>query len=169
MFKLVVPVVVVLILAIGGFFLYQNFQTKPTSEPNPPPQTLIPTSSPTGSTDPCEVLTKGSSDVPPIYKKGITWQQPKITEFDVPLGSDIGSRIMSGCLIKSTTNDESALKVRAYYLETLTRSSWKMVVQGDAPFGGLDSFQKEDRYFVVNLESDVILSSGKVVTIFYTQ
>src|SRR3990167_2808874 len=133
MLKLIVPLVIVFALASGGFFLYQNSQKKPVNQTSSSPKAIStstpsvqsPTASPVTKANPCEVLTKGSVDVPPLYKEGITWQKPAVTEYEVPLAE--GSRKMNGCLIKSRdTADDKSLQAIGYYDDNLQKSGWKI-------------------------------------------
>ena len=146
MLRLLLPLIIVLVLAGGGFFLYQNFKTKSAPQPTPSPQivqtptlTTQPTSSPTTSTDPCEVLTKGNADVPPLYKEGITWQKPavvdrEIGEFENPsTGEGFISTRKTGCLIKSTATLDLVNQLRNFYTEKLSNNGWKLVDTADGP------------------------------------
>lgn len=166
--RLIVFLVLVLLVGGGGFYLYQNLQKQP---PKTTAQTTKATPSPATpqSSDPCEVLVKGSAEVPSLYKEGITWQQPTIAEYEVPLGTDIGSKVMTGCLSKTSADNESSRMVRSYYLEELHKRGWKVIVQGDAPFGGLDSHQKGDQYVVIELKVNSNFLDQMDVALFYTQ
>lgn len=150
-----------LVLAGGGFFLYQNFQTKPSPQPTPSPQTVQtpilttqPTSSPITSTDPCEVLTKGNAYVPPLYKEGITWQEPTIIEYEVPVGEQ-GLQKIRGCLIRAEkTSDDVSFKAINYYDDNLRKYGWKALVSAGGVYSSTDSYQREGGYFVARRYPD---------------
>lgn len=177
MVKFVLPLIIVALLFGGGFFLYQNLQTKPTLQPTSTPQTVAtpaPISSPTTSIDPCEALTKGSADIPPLYKEGITWQQPKVTEYEVLLGEE-GSKKMSGCLIKSQgVTDLQGRDVRIFYSGKITESKWDPLTSADGMYSSIESYRKNSKYFVIqqNLAPGVSSPTLKplvVIEVFYSQ
>lgn len=174
MIKAVVLVVVLAILGGGGFFLYKNFQT--TSKPSPessPITATTPTPSPSttqASQDACQVLEQGSTDVPPLYKEGITWQQPTMTEYEVPLKTE--ELKLQGCFIKSNEiSVKKKIDIRGYYSDRLLKSGWNNIVSADGPTGGLESYQKQDRYFVVsvNYQIDADTPQSFTTEVFYRE
>ena len=175
MLKLLIPIFIVVILGTGGFFLYKNLQTTPTSKPSattvteasPSDQTQNQAQSPTASatTDPCEVLTKGNDNLPPLFS-GVTWQKPEMTTYEVPIAE--GSQMMNGCLIKSLKNpDELAREARIYYEKNLSLNKWKMIVIADGPDGALDTYQLNEAYFVIKYDVIQDSPSQKNLIIFY--
>lgn len=178
MLKLLFLLTIVLIFAGGGFFLYQNFQTKltpPAGGLTPTPQAIQtpttatqPTSSPTTSNNLCEVLTKGSADLPPLYKEGINWQNPAIAEreigeFENPsTGEGFISTRKTGCLTKSTATLDFANQLRNFYIEKLSKNGWKLVDTADGPSSFLITYKKDRGYILLNRLNDQI-------ELFYTQ
>jgi len=168
MLKLVIPIIIVLTLIGGGFYLYKNLQTKQVNQTSPPTQAIStpsrstesPTASPLTKSGPCEVLTKGNTEIPPLYKEGVTWQEPKITmrelsEFENPsTGEGFSSAQKNGCLIQSTTTIDSANKIRDFYMENLSKDGWKLVDAADGPSGSLVTYKKDKRYFNFNRLND---------------
>lgn len=177
MLKLIVPIVVIAVLGISGFFLYQNFQTKPATQPTSTPQIAqtpptqpTPTSSPKATTDTCEVLTKGSSDVPPLYKEGLTWQRPTISEYEIPLKAE--ERKLQGCIIKSNKiSVKEKIDIRGYYYGRLLNLGWNNIVSADGPTGGVESYQKENKYLVVSVNYDINVENPQFFTteVFYRE
>lgn len=168
------PIIIVLIAAGGGFLLFQNIRTKSAPQSTSLPQaTQTPTSSrqsnssPTPSSDLCEVLTKGSSDLPPLYKNGITWQQAKIAEYDVPLAE--GSNKMIGCSIKSSEIEfSSSSKARSFYTSEALSKGWNNISSSDLPGeAGSDTWSKNSKYFVFEILP--LTKSNVQVTLFYSQ
>lgn len=176
MLKLSILLAMVLVFSISGVFLYQNFQSKPASQPTPtiqvqkqPSPTTKVVSNPLTivTTDSCEVLIKGSSDVPPLYKERLTWEKAQITEYQVPLAE--GSQKMTGCLTKSsTTSLDLSDRVRDNYTSELENRKWEIESAGDMPGSGFATWEKNGKYFVlrVNPEIDPNL---KTTTLFYSQ
>lgn len=173
MVKTVIVVIVLLIAGGGGFFLYKNFQaTKPKSSPEATPQNVIlPTSTPTTkevSQDACTVLQNGSADVPPLYKEGITWEQPTMTEYEVPLAE--ASQRMRGCLIKSSTvNLDISDLVRDNYTKELQIRNWEIESAGDVPGAGFITWRKARDYFVLRVTSVGSDLNTKTLSFFYVQ
>lgn len=173
MLKLLVPLIIVLALAGGGFFLYKNLQKKPVTQPTSIPQVLKnspqPTPSPiTATVDPCEVLTKGSTDIPPLYQEGIIWQQPKITEYEVPLAE--GSQKMNGCLITTTQISlDLSDQIRDSYTSELQKRNWELETAGDMPGAGFVTWKKDKSYFILRVNSVGGDLNKKTITLFYTQ
>lgn len=182
MSKLLVPLIIVLALASGGFFLYKNLQKTPVYQPTPSseitatstPPIQNPTASPVTKSDPCEVLTKGSADIPPLYQEGIIWQQPAMTEYEVPLGEE-GSKKMRGCLIKSQgVTDLNGRDVRIFYSGKMAESKWDPLTSADGMYSSIESYRKNSKYFVIqqNLAPGVSLPTQNprvVIEVFYTQ
>ena len=175
MLKLIVPLVIVFALASGGFFLYQNSQKKPVNQTSSSPKAIStstpsvqsPTASPVTKANPCEVLTKGSVDVPPLYKEGITWQKPAVTEYEVPLAE--GSRKMNGCLIKSSEIEfSSASKARSFYTSEALNKGWSSISSSDLPGeAGSDTWDKDSKYILFEI---LPLKKPNVqIVLFYTQ
>lgn len=175
MSKLIIPVIIVLIAAGGGLLLYQNIRTKSAPQSTSVPQasqtptsSTQPNSSPTASSDLCEVLMKGNSDLPPLYKDGITWQNPAFAEREVSgfenlsTGQGFSSTRKTGCLIKSTTTLDFANQTRNFYIEKLSKSGWKLVDTADGPSSFLIAYKKDSEYFLLKKLSDQI-------ELFYTQ
>lgn len=178
MSKLLVPLIVVLILVGGGFYFYQNFKAKPIYQPTPSPKittTSTPPiqgsiSSPAIKSDTCEVLTKGSADIPPLYKEGITWQQPTISEYEVPLKTE--ERKLQGCIIKSNKiSVKEKIDIRGYYYGRLLNLGWNNIVSADGPTGGVESYQKENKYLVVSVNYDINVENPQFFTteVFYRE
>lgn len=173
MLKVLTSIVVVVLLAVGGYFLYQNFQTKYTPQSSPTPQTTPtavptnqPTSSPAVTSNPCQVLTKGSSDVPPLYS-GIKWEQPKVMEYEVPLGE--GSQRRSGCLIQSSSVGlDSSDRVRDSYTREFENRKWEIESAGDMPGTGFVTWKKGTNYFVLRVNSTDNLNL-KTILLFYSK
>lgn len=182
MLKLFVPLIVVLVLVGGGFYFYQNFKTKPIYQPTPSPETAVTpilpiqgsTPSPMAKSDTCEVLTKGSADVPPLYKEGVSWQVPMITEYDVPLGEE-GIKKVKGCLISSEQNSEDLiLKASGYLDDNLQQKGWRILVTASGSFSGTDSYRKDNklfvaRHFVVLGTSPQAINPPILLELFYAQ
>lgn len=181
MLKLLIPLIAVFILAGGGFYLYQTSRSKPAIQetalqkqisPSPTSPAASPQVSPAAA-GPCEVLTKGSSDVPPLYKEGITWQQPTITEYEIPLAE--GSQVMSGCLIRAkNTTDENSFKATGYYDDNLKTYEWEVLVSASGVYSSTDSYRKNKTYLVVRRYADPSTSrqdqSPSIITeLFYSQ
>ena len=175
MLKLIVPLVIVFVLAVGGIFLYKNLQKEPVYQPTPSPEITAtstppiqnPTASPAIKSDPCEVLTKGSSNVPPLYNEGITWQKPAVTEYEVPLAE--GSRKMNGCLIKSSEIEfSSASKARSFYTSEALNKGWSSISSSDLPGeAGSDTWDKDSKYILFEI---LPLKKPNVqIVLFYTQ
>ena len=165
--KLLFLLIIALILAGGGFFLYQNIKTKSAPQPTLTPQTTQthtpqPTSSPMTSADPCEILTKGSADVPPLYKEGITWLNPAVAEREVgefqnpSTGEGFISTRKTGCLIKSTTTLDFANQLRNFYIEKLSKNGWKLVDTADGPSSFLITYKKDKGYILLSRLNDQI-------------
>lgn len=176
MSKLLVPLIVVLILAGGGFYFYQNFKTKPIYQPTPSPKITAtstppiqsPTSTPVVKSDTCEVLTKGSSDVPPLYKEGVIWQQSKTAQYDVSLAE--GSSPMNGCLIITTHMSlDLTDQIRDSYTSELQKRNWGLETAGDMPGAGFVTWKKDKSYFVLRVNSVGGDLNKKTITLFYTQ
>jgi len=175
MLKLLLPLVILLILAGGGFYLYQTSRSKPVTQETtyeklitPPPTSPLasPQVSP-ATAGPCEVLTKGSVDVPPLYA-GIQWQNPTIGGYDVPLGEE-GSRKMDGCLIKSSEIEFSiASKARSFYTSEALNKDWSSISSSDLPGeAGSDTWNKNSKYILFEI---LPLKKPNVqVVLFYTQ
>ena len=175
MLKLFIPVIIVLVLAGGGFYLYQASRSKSvTQETTYEKLTTSPPTSPLASpqvspaTDgPCEVLTKGSVDLPTLYA-GVQWQIPTIGEYDVPLGEE-GSRKMGGCLINSQKiQSDLSLKTVDYYDTNLAKLGWIALVSASGPNGSTDSYRKGKEYFLVReiLQAN---STDMLVELFYVK
>jgi len=118
MLKLFIPVIIVLVLAGGGFYLYQASRSKSvTQETTYEKLTTSPPTSPLASpqvspaTDgPCEVLTKGSVDLPTLYA-GVQWQIPTIGEYDVSEDSIAsGEFLINGDLIFNRTGEDNCIR-----------------------------------------------------------
>lgn len=182
MLKLFILITTVLVLSISGVFLYQNFQSKPAKKQETQTQEQVSlASSPTpiadnqasiNSQDPCEVLTKGSADIPQLYTEGVTWQQPQFTNYEVPINED-ESKKMSGCLIKSFNNDDSdSFKATSYYDDNLQRNFWTAMVTASGTFSSTDSYSKNNRHFVVRRYADSSKQQNPspiiTVELFYT-
>lgn len=137
------PVLILLVLAVlagGGFFLYQNLKIRPASQPTPIPQItktpsttqITSTTSPQATLTLCQVLEQGSTDVPPLYKEGIIWEKPVIDEYEVPLLE--GAKKLKGCLIKSSELQFSnASQVRSWYTSEMLNRQWVSVASSDLP------------------------------------
>jgi len=175
------PVLILVLLAVfagGGFFLYQNLQTRsapPAGGSTPIPQitkTPSPTQtsftvSPTPTLTACQILEQGSADVPPLYKEGVTWQAIKKDEFLVPL--EDRDQLMSGCSVKTIELQyDVSSKVRGYYSKALTNLGWVSVGGGDRPGGSIASWSKNNKYFVVKVDPVRVESLSQVITLFYT-
>ena len=155
MSRLIIPVVILLLVASGGFYLYQNFKAKPASQEvvygSPTSyQTQSPISSPASTakepTDPCEVLTKGNEDVPVLYSR-VKWDKPFLGDYDIPVDKD-GLKKITGCVIKaSNITDTISSQVRNYY--NLEKYAWKNIVVADGVYSSTDVYQKGNRYFLV--------------------
>ena len=158
MWKLLIVLLVVLVCGVSGLFLYKSFQTKQVPRPtpttqaskSPSPTTEVASSPPTASAiDPCEVLTKGNSDVPPLYEEGITWEKPEVTEYQIPLEASQPKKF-TGCLIESeNTTDEMSLQVIGFYDESLQKSNWDILVTAEGVYSSTDSYKKDNKYIVI--------------------
>ena len=183
MWKLLIVPLVVLVFGVSGLFLYKSFQTKqvplPTSTTQaskaPSPTTEVASSPPTASTsDPCEVLIKGNSDVPPLYEEGITWEKTQVTEYEIPLGEE-GSRKMSGCLIKTQNiTDQKGRDVRIFYSGKMAETKWNPLTSADGMYSSIESYGKDSKYFVIqqNLAPGVTSPTQNplvVIEVFYSQ
>lgn len=179
MLKMILVLVVLIVLGGGGFFLYQNLQTKPASQPTTQPRvdtSQKPPQEPKTSeeVDACQILEKGSADLPPLYKEDITWQQPKIAEYEVPL-SEGKTQFAKGCLLVSTKITENvAENVRSYYFDGLKKLEWNNQVSADSPYSGRESYQKGDkliyvRKYVVPGTQPQTQNPPIIVEIFYSQ
>ena len=175
MLKLIIPIIIVLTLIGGGFYLYKNLQTEQVNQTSPPTQAIntpspsakSTTASPLTKSDPCEVLVRGSSDVPPLYKEGVTWEKAQVTEYEVPLAE--GSQKMNGCLIKSSEIEfSSASKARSFYASEALNKGWNNISSSDLPGeAGSDTWSKNSRYLLFEI---LPLTKPNVqVTLFYTQ
>lgn len=175
MSKAVLVIVVLGVLGGGGFLLYQNFQTtsfKPSPEPSPltvtTPTPTVPSGTSQVSQDACQILQNGSADVPPLYEEGITWQQPTMTEYEIPLGE--GSQRMLGCLITSSKISlDLSDQVRDSYTKELQTREWELESAGDAPGAGFITWKKTNSYFVLRVNSVASDLNSKTLTLFYTK
>ncbi len=183
MWKLLIVPLVVLVFGVSGLFLYQNFQTKQVPQPSPTTQvskapsatTEVASSPPTNTaSDPCEVLIKGNSDIPPLYDEGITWEKTQVTEYEIPLGEE-GSRKMSGCLIESeNTTDDMSLQVIGFYDESLQNNDWDILVTAEGVYSSTNSYKKDNKYIVIRryVPDSVPTSTGNPplkVELFHTK
>jgi hypothetical protein len=175
MLKPVLILVLLVVFGVGGFFLYQNLQTKPAPQLTPTPQIaktpsptqVVPTTSLQPTLTVCQILEQGSADVPPLYKEGLTWQQPTMTEYEVPLAE--GSQQMKGCLITtSQTSLDSSDQVRDGYTKELEAKKWEIESAGDMPDAGFVTWKKNKSYVVLRINSVNGNSNFKTVTLFYT-
>lgn len=161
MLKLLIPVIVVLALASGGFYLYQTSRPKPVTQetafekpisPSPTLPAVSPQASP-AIADACEVLTKGSADVPPVYSD-IQWQQPQMTEHEIreyDKDYNLNSKMSKGCLIKSQkTTSEVTGNLWTYYMNKLDQYGWRQVDGADGVTGSMVTYKKNKRYFVID-------------------
>jgi len=181
MLKLLIPIIIVPTLIGAGFYLYKNLQTKQVNQTSPSPQSIStpsrstknPTASPVTKSDPCEVLIKGSSDVPPLYEVA-SWQEPAITEYEIPLGEE-DSKKMSGCLIKSQNiTDHKGRDVRIFYSGKMAELKWSPLTSADGMYSSIESYRKDSKYFVIqqNLAPSVTSSTQNplvVIEVFYSQ
>lgn len=160
MLKLIVPIVVIAVLGISGFFLYQSFQTKPTSQPT----------STSNTQTACPVLSDVGIDLPKIGKQ-VKWTGPSKSEFTVPLlKGGRKDKQVAGCLIKSEViSNEIASEIRNYFhLEEMSKKGWVEEVVADGPGMGIDSWSKAEKYFVVKTDSVNLEPPTQIVTLFYT-
>lgn len=182
MLRSILILVLLVILGVGGFFLYQSLQTKPAPQSTPTPQItktpsptqITPTTTPQAALTSCQILEQGNADVPSLYKEGVSWQRPSVTQYEVPLGEE-GSRRMRGCLIKS--QNIGTLKgrdIRIFYSGELIRLNWKPIVSADGVYSSVESYQKNSKYFVIQqkVAAGVILptpSPDILIELFYSE
>ncbi len=173
MLKFVLPLIILFVLGVGGFYLYQGSKPKipsqkTSSENLSGSASASPIASSQAAVGPCEVLTKGNIDVPPLYKESITWQQPTVAEHAVSefenlsTGQGLTSTRKIGCLIKSITTLDFANKTRNFYVEKLSKNGWKLVDTADGPSSFLITYKKAKEYLLLNRLNDHI-------ELFYTQ
>ena len=150
MLKLLLPLIFILILGIGGFYLYQSYVSKPAPLKTTSETASLPAASPVGSpvvsSDPCEVLTKGSDDVPPLYREGISWEEPRIDKHEIlDYENDEPLRLnRQGCILISTAiNKELADNIYNYYYGEFTKNKWGLIIDADGPNGSQSEFKKE--------------------------
>ena len=178
MLKLLIPLITVAVLASGafGYYYIQNSRLKPSPAPAPNAQPSV-TPSPVLKLSPspqakketpdlCEILIKGNSDVPPLYS-GVEWQEPTITEYEVPLAE--GSRSMNGCLIKSLKiKFNNSSRVRSFYTSEALTKGWSNISSSDLPGeSGSDTWNNNSSYLL--LEILPLARPDVQVVLFYTQ
>lgn len=159
MIKLLLPVTFLIILGIGGLFLLKGFGTNFVVNQNQSPSPLVSSPSP-ASPDLCEVLTKGSTDVPQLYTENVKWDPAvknarEVTEFeDISSGKGFSSKKVDGCSIAAATNLSIAGEVRKYYMKELQNSMWKLVDTADGPNGFYIVYKNGTKYFSMKLTND---------------
>ena len=119
MLKLLIPIIIVPTLIGAGFYLYKNLQTKQVNQTSPSPQSIStpsrstknPTASPVTKSDPCEVLVRGSSDVPALYPNVVSGKGSIITQKILGYDDEDNSveTNVTGCLINLKAVDQGTV------------------------------------------------------------
>jgi hypothetical protein len=172
----VILLVIFLSIIGGSYYFYSTLQKPQTITQNESPK-IVSTVSPSPKTeqtmDACEVLTKGSADVPSLYAD-VTWSVPKMSSEDV-LEYDASDNViknqLEGCLVLSTTiGREESNKIKKHYYQSLSGNGWKEVMSTDGPNGSTISYRKNAQFLLVDVR---ISSVGSVpqynVKLFYSQ
>lgn len=147
------PIVVaaLIVFALAGFIIFKpSFQKLGTPTTTPPPTST----SSNNSLDPCDELSKGTADIPPLYQKGgVSWQRTLTTAYEVPIGEQ-GVLTKNGCLIKSQSmSDTQGRDIRVFYSGKLMDLRWSPLVSADGMYSSIESYRKGDKYFVIQQKS----------------
>lgn len=172
MLKYLIAILTVLILGVGGFWVYKNLLVTQQVPISIEKKTITKeaTSTATKSSEiknACQVLEKGSLDVPPLDSI-IQWQKPTVTNFEVPLS--VESQQLNGCLIISDRiNLETTYKVRDNYSRELKTRNWNLESAGDMPGAGFITWKKKTSYLLLKFDPINYDANLKTITLFYTQ
>ena len=172
--RLFVFLVILLAVGAGGFFLYKTLQGQPVTQEksiNQSAATASPAPAVTQSSDPCEILVKGSADLPPLYS-GVSWSEPETGVYDVPLRGEAPQKI-DGCLIRTeNVMEKISSEIRRHY--SLEKYAWENLVVADGMYSSTVSYRSGDNYFVFRSFPDPKSPKGAsappiIVELFYAQ
>lgn len=182
--RLIIPVIILLLVASGGFYLYQNLRIKPSQQQttqNQVDQSSLPssvppaTSSPIVQADLCGVLTEGNGILPKLYSN-VSWTKGVITDksiLEYDSENNPSENIHHGCMSTSTglTNSLSN-EIMTYYYKFVNGNDWNEVFSADSPDGSIVTYKKANRYLYLEERINPNVSSETQkydLTIFYSE